>query len=84
MWSDPDLNRKDFAISPRGAGYTFGADIVSKFLYVNDMDQILRAHQLCMEGFQVLYDSTFVTGKIKKSMMAYISLNNNLVLKTIF
>ena len=37
----------------RGAGYQFGAQIVEKFLHVNNMRHILRAHQLCNEGYQV-------------------------------
>jgi diadenosine tetraphosphatase ApaH/serine/threonine PP2A family protein phosphatase len=37
-----------------GAGYQFGAQIVEKFLHVNKMRHILRAHQLCNEGYQVL------------------------------
>ncbi|KAF8199951.1 Metallo-dependent phosphatase-like protein [Mycena galopus ATCC 62051] len=34
-----------------GAGYTFGSGIVHKFLEINNMSRILRAHQLCMEGY---------------------------------
>jgi serine/threonine-protein phosphatase PPG1 len=56
VWSDPDPERDEFSLSPRGAGYTFGAQVVKKFLAVNNMSHILRAHQLCQEGFQVLYD----------------------------
>jgi len=48
-------------IGNRGAGYTFGAQVVKKFLEVNDMNHILRAHQLCMEGFSVLYDDRLST-----------------------
>lgn len=44
-----------------GAGYTFGAQVVRKFLEVNSMVHILRAHQLCMEGFSVLYDDRLST-----------------------
>lgn len=61
VWSDPDPDKDDFAISPRGAGYTFGAQVVKKFLTINDMHHILRAHQLCMEGFSVLYDDRLST-----------------------
>lgn len=61
VWSDPDPEKEDFAISPRGAGYTFGASIVKKFLHLNDMNHVLRAHQLCMEGFTRLYDDTLST-----------------------
>lgn len=60
VWSDPDPDRDEFSLSPRGAGYTFGAQVVRKFLEVNAMSHILRAHQLCQEGFQVLYDDRYV------------------------
>ncbi|KAL1695007.1 Metallo-dependent phosphatase-like protein [Schizophyllum commune] len=56
VWSDPDAEKEDFAISPRGAGYTFGAGVVYKFLNQNKLVHILRAHQLCMEGFTQLFD----------------------------
>ena len=55
VWSDPDPDKEEFAISPRGAGYTFGASVVRHFLESNRMSHILRAHQLCMEGYNVLY-----------------------------
>lgn len=61
VWSDPDPDKEEFAISPRGAGYTFGAQVVKKFLEVNNMNHILRAHQLCMEGFSVMYDDRLST-----------------------
>ncbi|KAI1143121.1 serine/threonine-protein phosphatase PP2A catalytic subunit [Hypoxylon sp. FL0543] len=61
VWSDPDPERDEFSLSPRGAGYTFGARVVKKFLAVNGMNHILRAHQLCQEGFQVLYDDHLST-----------------------
>jgi len=61
LWSDPDPDREGFNPSPRGAGYTFGQDIVTKFLKVNQVDHILRAHQLCMDGYQVLFNSTLST-----------------------
>jgi serine/threonine-protein phosphatase PPG1 len=61
MWSDPDDNRPDFAMSPRGAGYTYGRTAVDAFLHLNEMHHILRAHQLCMEGYQVLFDDRLST-----------------------
>ena len=61
VWSDPDPERDEFSLSPRGAGYTFGAQVVKKFLEVNKMGHILRAHQLCQEGYQVLYDNMLTT-----------------------
>lgn len=61
VWSDPDPDRDEFSLSPRGAGYTFGAQVVKKFLDVNSMSHILRAHQLCQEGYQILYDDRLST-----------------------
>lgn len=61
VWSDPDPERDEFSLSPRGAGYTFGAQVVRKFLDVNSMTHILRAHQLCQEGYQILYDNLLST-----------------------
>ncbi|KAK9458795.1 Metallo-dependent phosphatase-like protein [Lipomyces oligophaga] len=61
VWSDPDPDKEDFGISTRGAGYTFGAEIVKKFLHVNKMEHILRAHQLCDQGYQILFDDRLST-----------------------
>ena len=61
VWADPDANRMGFNPSSRGAGYMFGEDIVAHFLNLNGLFHILRAHQLCMEGFQVLFDNRLST-----------------------
>ncbi|CAO3683362.1 unnamed protein product [Umbelopsis ramanniana] len=61
VWSDPDPDKEDFAISARGAGYTFGSHIVQRFLDANKMSHILRAHQLCNAGYQVLFNDQLST-----------------------
>jgi serine/threonine-protein phosphatase 4 catalytic subunit len=43
MWSDPD-DITGWSVSPRGAGYLFGGDIVEKFNRENNIDLIARAH----------------------------------------
>ena len=49
-------------VRPRsGAGYTFGTGVVYKFLETNQMSHILRAHQLCMEGYTSLFDEHLST-----------------------
>ena len=45
LWSDPD-DRVGWGISPRGAGYTFGADITETFNQNNGLKLVARAHQL--------------------------------------
>lgn len=51
VWSDPDPEISDFKLSPRGAGYLFGRDVMDKFCHDNNLVQLLRAHQLCNDGY---------------------------------
>jgi len=60
MWSDPD-DRSGWGISPRGAGYTFGADIAEQFTRANKLQFISRAHQLVMEGYNWAHPDLCVT-----------------------
>lgn len=60
LWSDPD-DIDGWGLSPRGAGFLFGADIVKVFNHRNDLSLIARAHQLVMEGFKEMFDSSIVT-----------------------
>eukprot|EP01088_Endostelium_zonatum_P014272 TRINITY_DN305_c0_g2_i1.p1 TRINITY_DN305_c0_g2~~TRINITY_DN305_c0_g2_i1.p1 ORF type:complete len:311 (-),score=35.52 TRINITY_DN305_c0_g2_i1:107-1039(-) len=61
MWSDPDPEKEGFSTSQRGAGYTFGGNVVNKFIRVNGLTHILRAHQLCMDGYQTLFNDQLST-----------------------
>ncbi|RKO96737.1 hypothetical protein CXG81DRAFT_29356 [Caulochytrium protostelioides] len=62
VWSDPSLpSRTDFAVSPRGAGYLFGPVVTQHFLHTNGLGHLCRAHQLCMEGYQLLFDDQVST-----------------------
>jgi serine/threonine-protein phosphatase 4 catalytic subunit len=60
MWSDPE-DIDGWGLSPRGAGYLFGADVVQKFSHANGLSLIARAHQLAMEGYKMMFDETLVT-----------------------
>ncbi|KAK2624507.1 hypothetical protein QTJ16_006457 [Diplocarpon rosae] len=60
LWSDPD-EIDGWGLSPRGAGFLFGSDIVKVFNHVNDISLIARAHQLVMEGFKEMFDNSIVT-----------------------
>lgn len=61
LWSDPEesvgfgyfwtllvefVNNIVFSVSPRGAGYLFGSDVVKNFCDTNGIEMICRAHQL--------------------------------------
>ena len=43
LWADPDACTQGWAESERGVSYTFGSDVVSKFLEDHDFDLMVRA-----------------------------------------
>jgi serine/threonine-protein phosphatase PP1 catalytic subunit len=46
LWSDPDKDIQGWGENDRGVSFTFGPDIVTKFLNRHDFDLICRAHQV--------------------------------------
>eukprot|EP01010_Urceolus_cornutus_P004846 NODE_799_length_1330_cov_590.150664_g606_i0.p1 GENE.NODE_799_length_1330_cov_590.150664_g606_i0~~NODE_799_length_1330_cov_590.150664_g606_i0.p1 ORF type:complete len:305 (+),score=49.33 NODE_799_length_1330_cov_590.150664_g606_i0:144-1058(+) len=60
LWSDPE-DLDGWGLSPRGAGYLFGGDVVASFNQTNKLDLISRAHQLVMEGYKSMFTDTLVT-----------------------
>ncbi|KAJ9114620.1 hypothetical protein QFC22_005493 [Naganishia vaughanmartiniae] len=51
MWSDPD-DIDTWSVSPRGAGWLFGAKVTQEFNHINGLSLIARAHQLVQEGYK--------------------------------
>ena len=60
VWSDPE-DIDGWGLSPRGAGYLFGAEIVAEFNAANNLDLVCRAHQLVKDGFKWMFNETLVT-----------------------
>ncbi|KAJ3005004.1 Serine/threonine-protein phosphatase 4 catalytic subunit [Thoreauomyces humboldtii] len=60
LWSDPE-EIDGWGLSPRGAGYLFGGDVVAEFVHANHLELIARAHQLVMEGYKTMFKNTVVT-----------------------
>ncbi len=60
LWSDPE-DIEGWGLSPRGAGYLFGGNVVKTFNHTNKLDLICRAHQLVMEGYKYMFDKMCVT-----------------------
>jgi len=46
LWSDPDKDVEGWGENDRGISFTFGADVVSKFLNRHNLDLICRGHQV--------------------------------------
>jgi len=60
LWSDPE-DIEGWSMSPRGAGFIFGGDVVQQFNRTNGLDVICRAHQLVMEGYKYMFNESLVT-----------------------
>jgi diadenosine tetraphosphatase ApaH/serine/threonine PP2A family protein phosphatase len=50
LWINLDIS--GWVLSPRGAGYLFGGNVVESFNHTNNITEIVRAHQLIMEGYK--------------------------------
>uniref|UniRef100_A0A8C3JFU0 Serine/threonine-protein phosphatase n=1 Tax=Calidris pygmaea TaxID=425635 RepID=A0A8C3JFU0_9CHAR len=50
LWSDPDKDVQGWGENDRGVSFTFGAEVVAKFLHKHDLDLICRAHQVPLGG----------------------------------
>ena len=60
LWSAPE-DIEDWEQNPRGAGVIFGSKLVDKFLKANNIDYIVRAHQLIMEGYKLHFGNKLIT-----------------------
>ncbi|KAJ7203127.1 threonine protein phosphatase type 1 [Mycena pura] len=61
LWSDPDSYITGWAENDRGAGFTFGPDVVTKFTQKHDLDLICRGHQVVEDGFEFFAKRRLVT-----------------------
>ncbi|EGT45479.1 hypothetical protein CAEBREN_32030 [Caenorhabditis brenneri] len=62
-WADPvhDIPDGMYSESPRGAGRLFGPKAVEDFLDRHNLDLIVRAHQVVMDGFEFFANGLLVT-----------------------
>lgn len=60
LWSDPQpqLGRGP---SKRGVGLSFGADVTKRFLQDNNLDLVVRSHEVKDEGFEIEHDGKLIT-----------------------
>jgi serine/threonine-protein phosphatase PP1 catalytic subunit len=50
-----------WAENDRGVSFTFGSDVVNKFLNKHDLDLICRAHQVVEDGYEFFAKRQLVT-----------------------
>ena len=61
LWSDPDSETSGWGENDRGVSYTFGADVLAKFLKKQDFDLVCRAHQVVEDGYEFFAKRQLVT-----------------------
>jgi len=61
LWSDPEPKITGWGENDRGVSYTFGPDVVTKFLARHDLDLICRAHQVVEDGYEFFAKRQLVT-----------------------
>jgi serine/threonine-protein phosphatase PP1 catalytic subunit len=61
LWSDPDKETLEFDENDRGVSWVFGEKIVNEFNRKNDLDLIIRAHQVVDEGYEFFANRQLIT-----------------------
>ena len=61
LWSDPDNTADGWGSNDRGVSVTFNSTIVENFIKEQDLDLIVRAHQVVQDGYEFFADKKLVT-----------------------
>ncbi|XP_055823237.1 serine/threonine-protein phosphatase 5 isoform X2 [Solanum dulcamara] len=60
LWSDPQP-QPGRGPSKRGVGLSFGGDITKRFLQENNLDLVVRSHEVKDEGYEIEHDGKLIT-----------------------
>ncbi|GJV58053.1 serine/threonine-protein phosphatase 5 isoform X1, partial [Tanacetum coccineum] len=60
LWSDPQPN-PGRGPSKRGVGLSFGGDVTKRFLKDNNLDLVVRSHEVKDEGYEIDHDGKLIT-----------------------
>jgi len=61
LWSDPEKTINAWGENDRGVSYTFGPEVVTKFLERHELDLIVRGHQVVEDGYEFFSRRQLVT-----------------------
>ena len=61
LWSDPEKDILDYDENDRGVSVVFGEKVVEDFNKKNDLDLIIRAHQVVDEGYEFFAKRQLIT-----------------------
>lgn len=74
LFMDPQFGDQGWVPNRRGAGIFFGKKLTTRFCKQNEIDLIIRSHQMVETGFEFRHDNRLVT---LFSASRYCRLNNN-------
>ncbi|KAG5001927.1 hypothetical protein AAZX31_08G300200 [Glycine max] len=60
LWSDPQP-LPGRGPSKRGVGLSFGADVTKRFLQENNLDLVVRSHEVKDEGYEIEHEGKLIT-----------------------
>ncbi|CAG8709916.1 5756_t:CDS:2, partial [Ambispora leptoticha] len=60
LWSDPQKN-PGRGLSKRGVGIQFGPDVTEKFLKLNNLDLLIRSHEVKENGYVIEHNGKCIT-----------------------
>ena len=61
LWSDPDKEAVEYDENDRGVSVIFGEKVVTDFNKKNDLDLIIRAHQVVDDGYEFFANRQLIT-----------------------
>ena len=61
LWADPDKETNGWGENDSGVSFTFGPEIVSKFLTKHGLDLVVRGHQVVEDGYEFFAKCQLVT-----------------------
>ena len=61
LWSDPDKEAVEYDENDRGVSVIFGEKVVTDFNKKNDLDLIIRAHQVVDDGYEIFANRQLIT-----------------------
>ena len=61
LWADPDKETNGWGENDSGVSFTFGPEIVSKFLAKHGFDLVVRGHQVVEDGYEFFAKRQLVT-----------------------
>ena len=53
LWADPDKETNGWGENDSGVSFTFGPEIVSKFLTKHGLDLVVWGHQVVEDGYEL-------------------------------